>query len=171
MAAMLLAFVSLHGHAQPNLEHAVKATFLYKFAAFIEWPPETFASATSPLVLCLLGSDPVSRLADEAAIGQTIDAHPVVVRHLADVSRGADCHVLYVASLQEETAAGRIERLRGMPILTVTDGAREGRAGVVNFVIADNRVRFEVDLEAAALQRLTVSSKLLSLAVRVRPRS
>ena len=40
-----------------------------KFASFIEWPPETFASTTSPLVLCLLGSDPVSRLADEAAAG------------------------------------------------------------------------------------------------------
>jgi YfiR/HmsC-like len=41
--------------------------------------------------------------------------------------------------------------------------------GVVNFVLRDNRVRFEIDENAASEDGLTISSKLLQLAVRVRP--
>jgi len=57
-------------------------------------------------------------------------------------------------------------------VLTITDAPADARdTGIINFVIRDNRVRFEIDLDAAARNQLTISSKLLSLATKVRARS
>ncbi len=63
--------------------------------------------------------------------------------------------------------------MKGAPILTVTDSSMRGPGskGVIDFVIKDNRVRFDIDDQAAAKNGLNISSKLLSLAVAVRPRS
>jgi hypothetical protein len=54
-------------------------------------------------------------------------------------------------------------------VLTVTDAAPSGVHGIVNFVLLDDRVRFEIDLGQAARNGIAISSKLLSLAVTVQP--
>jgi hypothetical protein len=154
-----------------GVEFAVKATYLYKFAPFVEWPASAFASPADPFVLCLAGTDRVTELAEEAARGQVVDRRPIVVRHLATVTAETRCHILYVA-LRGAAAVAALERVRGTPVLTVTDAARDPRAqGIVNFVIEGNRVRFEIDLGAAAENHLVVSSKLAALALRVRTKS
>jgi hypothetical protein len=149
-----------------SLEFAVKATFLHKFAGFVEWPESAFASSDSPFALCVAGGDPVSRLIDQAAAGQSYGAHPSEVRHIAQPSAVAACHALYVAGMPADAIEAYLRAARGRPVLTVTDDAASRRAqGMVNFVVRDNRVRFEIDLDLAAMHRLVVSSKLASLAL------
>jgi hypothetical protein len=170
--ACVPAFAPAAASAQaPAVEHAVKATFLYKFAPFIEWPPGTFGSTSEPLVICVIGSDGVTDLVDEAVKGQAIGGHVINVVHLPASALDARCHILYVA-LRGPGAARVLEHVRGLPVLTVTDGASGADAqGIVNFVVQDNRVRFEIDLRAAAENHLVISSKLLNLATRVSPKS
>ena len=61
--------------------------------------------------------------------------------------------------------------LRGVGVLTVTDtGGETADAGIINFVVKDNRVRFGVDDEAATENGLVISSRLLTLAIYVRPK-
>ena len=55
-----------------GIEHAVKATYLYKFAPFVEWPAGAFRFPSDPLVICIVGTDAVGSLVDEAATGQTV---------------------------------------------------------------------------------------------------
>jgi hypothetical protein len=149
-----------------SLEFAVKATFLHKFAGFVAWPESAFASSGSPFVLCVAGADPVSELIDEAAAGQSYRTHPIEVRHIGQPSAVAACHALYVAGMSPDAIEAYLRAARGKAILTVTDNAASRAAkGMVNFVVRDNRVRFEIDLDLAAINRLTVSSKLASLAL------
>lgn len=154
----------------PAVEYAVKATDLYKFAPFVEWPPGALAPY-DPLVLCVIGRDRVADLVDEAVKGQTAVGHTIHVVHVQGAAlRDAHCNILYVA-LRGAEAAKALEIVRGEPVLTITDAEEEPRAtGVVNFVVIDNRVRFEIDLRAAAANHLVISSKLLSLAIRVTQR-
>jgi hypothetical protein len=94
-----------------------------------------------------------------------------VVRHLDALGRNQDCEIVFAAGSDAQPVAAILAAVRGMPVITVTDGVRDPRAkGIINFVIVDNRVRFEIDDQAAAENGLTISSKLLSLAVYVRPR-
>jgi hypothetical protein len=169
IAACLSALVPARAMAQSGtVEYAVKATYLYKFAPYVEWPDGTFRSPSDPLVLCIAGVDAVGNLIDEAARGQTVAGHAVAVRHIIAPTRDSGCHILYVAASQRDRAAA-LKIVRGSPVLTVTDAAPDaGAHGIVNFVIEGNRVRFEIDLNAAAENHLVISSKLLNLAVRVR---
>jgi hypothetical protein len=153
------------------LEYAVKATYLYKFAPFVDWPADAFASPSSPFDLRIAGDDPFRDALDAAVSDQRIGERRIVVRRLALTDRPAGCHILFLGGANPHAAAAALSAVSGAPVLTITDGAQEPAAkGVVNFVVQANRVRFEIDDLAAAAHRLTISSKLLNLALNVRSR-
>jgi hypothetical protein len=175
IAALVLSALALDGplaDAAPaqTLEFPVKATFIYKFAGFVDWPAASFESASSPVTICVLGSDPVAVLIDQAAAGQQVGERAIAVKHLQTFSRDSGCHILYVGA--NFPAADAVNAARGMAVLTIADSARGETVGsIVTFVVQDNRVRFDIDDAAAAQNGLAISSKLLSLARAVRPRS
>lgn len=160
------------------LEQAVKATYLYKFTPFVEWPPRVHLSSTSPYTLCVVDGTggggegaAVGDILDRAVAGQTLGDRGFAVRRLARMEADAHCHLLYLGPADPQAAAEALDLVRGKPVLTVTDAARDPQIkGIVNFVIREGRVRFEIDNRAAAESGLAVSSKLLNLAVAVRGR-
>jgi hypothetical protein len=172
--AALLYLVPI-GHAfavTPALESEVKATFLYKFTSFVDWPADAFGSPQDPLTICIIGDDEVARVIDRAAAGQRSGGHPILVRHLDRIQRQSRCQVLYAAPSQRQTMTQALEAVRGRPVLTITDQAGSPAVmGMITFVVEDNRVRFDIDDQAAATAGLTISSRLLILARTVIPRS
>jgi hypothetical protein len=184
VTAWLVVFMAgLAAHAQSHLaqsqlaqsgslEYAVKATYLYKFGPFVEWPGAAFESPSSAINLCVVGDDPFGEILDQAVSGQRIGERPVAVRRLRTVGRESGCHIMYVAGSDAQSVAEILDTVRGTPVLTITDSAQDARAkGIIHFVIHDNRVRFEIDDYAAAGNGLMISSKVLSLALSVRPRA
>jgi hypothetical protein len=152
--------------AQSPLELAIKATDLYKFAAFVDWPANAFAGPTDPAVLCVAGDDPFGPLLDQAVRGQRIGARPIMVVRLDRVEKGVACNVLFVAPSRRQPPAEALDKVRGQPVLTVTDSADGAARGMIDFVLKDARVRFRIDPRAAERGGLAISSKLLSLAVK-----
>jgi hypothetical protein len=149
---------------------AVKAAFLYKFEPFVTWPAQALVAPDSPFDLCVVGNDPFGALLDRAVDGQKTAGHAIAVVRLKSVSADAHCQMLYIAGADPAAARQAEAAVAGAPVLTVTDGVTDPSAkGMINFVIADNRVRFEIDAAAARQSGLDISSKLLSLAVSVRP--
>jgi hypothetical protein len=149
-------------------EAAIKAAFLYKFGFYIEWPESAFAASDSPINICVLGPDPFGAVLDDVVKGKKIGNRPVSVHRIGALSPESRCHIVY---LSEGAAAQSPAALRASDVLTVTDtGSRAGGVGIINFVIKDNRVRFDIDDAAAASAGLTISSRLLTLALEVKPR-
>lgn len=154
-----------HLHAQESLASAIKATFLLKFSPFITWrqtlPPDSFT-------VCVLGNSPVTNLLRQAAAGQTVDQRPVGVRELSAATASTGCQELYLPGGDPQSIAAALAAVHGAPILTVTDGQTDPTAkGIINFVLNSGHVRFEVDLSAATTNGISISSKLLSIAVSV----
>jgi hypothetical protein len=147
-----------------SIEYQIKAAYLAKFVPFVEWPPGALAPG-APITVCVAGDDPFGPAL--AALGrQMVGDHPVVPRRLARVEAGAACHVLYVRTSRAQPVAEALAAVRGAPVLTVTDAAaHDGAKGILHFVVAQNRVRFEVNAAAAETARLSISSKLQSLAL------
>jgi hypothetical protein len=167
LATLLLATATRPALAASPLEVAIKATDLYKFAAFVEWPPSAFAGPSDPAVVCVEGDDPFGPVLDQAARGQKLGERPIVVMRLDHVDRGAPCHILFVAPSRRQPAAEALDRVRGQPVLTVTDEAGDPNArGMIDFVLKGDRVRFRIDPRMAERSGLQISSKLLSLAVK-----
>jgi hypothetical protein len=164
--AGLLIAIPAHS-ADRSLEYSVKATFLYKFAFFVEWPQGSFARESSPFNVCVVGPDPFAGRIQEAVSGQSVGRHPIVLRQLAKAEPQSDCHVMFVSGSGMQSIAEALEAVSGTATLTVTDSAIGSTAGIMHFVIVDDRVSFDIDNAAAAKNHLAISSKLLALARRV----
>ncbi|HYC75054.1 YfiR family protein [Brevundimonas sp.] len=149
--------------AQTSLEYSVKANYLVRFAAFVEWPAQSFATSQSPVVICVVGRDPFNGALDRAVRGQTAHGRALAVRRPDTAEAAAGCHILYVGR-----GGGGMVRDGQRPVLRVTDGNVSSDRGMIHFVIDDDRVRFHIDLQAASRSRLSISSRLLNLALSVR---
>ena len=149
-----------------DLELAVKATYLYKFAPFVMWP-QAALGGDEPLVICLQGSDPFGAVMDRAVAGQRLGAHPMVVRRLSRIDRSSGCNIAYVGGSSSQSASQALAAVEAAPVLTVTDAARGPARGIVHLVLEGGKVRFAVNTARAQAAGLEISSKLLALAVQV----
>lgn len=167
-AAMLFAGAPAFAQAS---EQAVKAAFIPKFIRYIGYPPTSQPGAGQPYYLCVIGRDPFGVLIDRAAASEVIDGHAVAIRRFANIESGAvaGCNIAFVAGVTDAATAQMVEGLKRQPVLTVTD-ARTGHArGMIHFSVVDGRVRFMIDQGSATARGLTISSRLLALAVEVKP--
>ena len=154
-------------------EYLIKAGFIFNFAKFVEWPTSAFAQPDSPIVIGILGTDPFGTIIDQIVQDKKIGARGFVVKRLkwgSDVKDLKDCKILFVSASEKAHMDELLQIVKGLPVLTVgeTPGFAE-RGGVIRFVLEDNRVRFEVNVEAAHQAELTISSRLLTLARIIQP--
>ena len=166
LAALVLGdFSGAAALGQAVDEYRVKAAFLYNFAKFVEWPPQAFPSASTPLAICVLGPNPFGRSLEEAVDGKIVDDRKLVVRQFADIRQVAGCHILFVSSPERKFLRAILADLRESGVLTVGETAGfTAEGGVITLQLEGDRVRFEINLDAAGRQKLLISSKLLSLA-------
>jgi hypothetical protein len=77
--------------------------------------------------------------------------------------------LVFISEISSEQLGATLALLHRLPVLTVSDmhGFTE-LGGIIEFRIIDNKVRFDINLNAAESAGLTISSKLLSLATRFR---
>ncbi len=166
------AAAQAQNHVEPRREASeleLKAVYLLKFGDFVQWPATAFAAADAPLVIAVAGADALAAVLEPLAQQKRLDGRSVMVRRLKRSEAWAGAHILFVANGELERLAGAQEGLRAASVLTVTDSGQASQAaGIVNFVVRDNRVRFEIDAEAAEAARLRISSKVLALAVSVK---
>lgn len=171
LCVALFAAVALPARAgDPPVELQVKAAYLYKFATYVEWPDGAFVRAGSPFVIGVAGSDDVVALLTRIVAGRTVDGHPVEVRR---VERGAPLdglHMLY-ATGERALVSEILAEARGHAVLTVTDSEQAFAQGsMINFVIAENKLRFEVALRRVNGVRLRISARMLAAAHKVETR-
>lgn len=169
---MLMTPPGIAAPPQPTaLDSQVKAAFLPKFVSYVNWPSGTLGPAGEPVVLCVIGRDPLGRALDIAAASQRVDQREIQVRRL-DSTTGADrCKVAFLGGSERQSTAVMLEALRGQPILTVTDTSLGAGRGIVHFAVKDGRVRFHIDDALAARNNLSLSARLLSLALSVKSRT
>jgi hypothetical protein len=167
--AILSLGVAAPTRAEPSLELAVKATYLYKLAPFVNWPAQAFVAPNAPLTICVQGADPFGALLDQAASGQAVDGHPVAVRRVARLDATSGCQIAFVAGGPAQTQAQALSAVDGAPVLTVTDEARGGAPkSIVHLLLDAGKVRFSIDAAQADRNGVAISSKLLALAVAVK---
>jgi hypothetical protein len=148
-------------------EAAVKAAFVCKFAAYVEWPPQAFDQPGNPIVIGVLASVPMADEVAHAARGQTIGGRPLAVRRLGPADSLAGLHVLYVARTHAARLPETLAAARAGPVLTVTESNDGEATGMINFVVVDNKVRFDVAPHVAEASDLRVSARMLGVARRV----
>jgi len=66
--------------ATSEVEDQLKATYLYKFIAYIQWPPSVSAQAGAPLIIGVIGADGVAGDLRTLLSDHPISSHSVEVK-------------------------------------------------------------------------------------------
>jgi hypothetical protein len=150
----------------PLPEEAVKAEFVLRFAAYVEWPEQI--APDGHFKIAVLGAGEIGRRLQNLAEGRYVMNRPVQVRRITNVRDAGDAQVLYVGADRRDSLRQILAPLAGESVLVISDEEDALESGsTINLRMADRHVRFEVSLAAARQARLKISSELLALAVRV----
>jgi len=146
----------------------VKAAFLYNFLNFVEWPERHSTVSNALITLCILGNDPFGNVMngfkDRQAAGKK-----VVVTQLRSTSGISDCQAVFISGSEKGDVESIAKLANRLNILTIGDTERFAQKGVIiNMFLEDNKVRFEINIDAAKHAGLRIDARLLNLATIVR---
>lgn len=166
IVACLLALAATAAAQSPRApEYEVKAAFLYNFAKFVDWPPRAFPDSSTPLRICVLGRDPFGDILSRAVRGKSVSGRPISSQPVQSSADARPCHILFIGSSDPAFLKQALAPLHDLPMLTVGESKDFlPLGGMINFVLEQDRVRFEINLTAAERHHLKLSSKLLSVA-------
>lgn len=147
-------------------EYALKAAFLYQFSKYVTWPEppaDTFD-------ICVLGQDPFGRRLDETLEKRTANGRPLAARRIHAPPKSGACRIVFVSRSEGPQLARVIAALEGQPTLTVSDlSGFPGRGGMIHLKLVEDRIKLEINPDAAERVGLKIRSELLRLAEVVRP--
>jgi len=148
--------------APPTAEHQLKAVYLFNFGQFVEWPAKAFESADAPLVIGILGDDPVGDTIETVVRGESLQGRRLVIRRFASPAELGPCHILFIGRGEAAKLDETLASIRGRSVLTVTDiDGAERRGAVIALFNESNRIRMRINVAAAKAGNLVISSKLL----------
>lgn len=182
ITVLTIHFVTLtsqvYAESSSSREYQVKAAFLYSFINFIDWPKEKMKDDNDePILMGIIGKDPFGD-AFEPIKNKLVKGKRVVVRRfkgfneiknsIDEIDTLGKCHLLYICPSEKGNNHRIIEIAQKNSILTVgdTESFLEDD-GIINFIMEENKVRFEINNNAAEKSKLNIRSKLLRLAKRV----
>ena len=119
----------------------------------------------SPLTYCTIGVDPFDGALDATLNGKTIGARSFRVLHFQQPQDIRGCQILFIGAGEQKRFPAVLAVLKGNPVLTVGEAehfVEDG--GMIGFLLEENKIRFEINLEAAEYAKLRLSSRLLALA-------
>lgn len=171
-AAVLLALLggvdSLAADTVSASAEEVRAAMVQHLTLFVGWPPWKMDAGHPQFYVCLLGDDAIGPSLENAFRNKAVDSKPVVVQHIEATGKLDACHVLYLGAGSKKQFQRELPALEQAAVLTVSElPVKDVPGQVVGFPAQSDHVRIEINLRAAQRSNLTISSKLLHLAILV----
>jgi hypothetical protein len=146
-------------------EYTVKAAYLFNFAKFVEWPPNSLAPIEGAFVIGVVGEDPFDGALDRIIENKKLHNHPLVLRRFKRGDEVKTCHLLFISSSENDHLEEIVKAVHGASVLLVGENEKFlDRGGMINFFLESQTVKFSINLPATERAGLKLSSKLLSLA-------
>ena len=146
-------------------EYEIKAAFLFNFAKFAEWPPETMQDTDGSFVIGILGKDPFKDALEQTIGDKTVRGSSIQIRRFRRLENLQPCHILFISESEMGILPAILRRIADQSILTVSDmPGFASHGGMINLYTENNKVRFMIHTQAVERAGLILSAKLLNLA-------
>ena len=140
-----------------------KSVFTLSFIRYIGWPEE---AKQGDFVIGVLKDREVANWLKSLSKGKKFGYQNVVIKEFKSPSEISDCQVLYVSDMvnMSKYASTIIDKVGGKNTLIITEknGATK-YGGMINFVIKDDKLKFEIKKDNASKFGLPISSKLSAM--------
>lgn len=157
--------MSLSIQAADDTPSKIKATFIYNFTKYIEWPP---SYKQGNFIIGIVGNTPLFKDLSIMAATKKAGSQPFEIQSFPNVSAISKCHLLFVASDNAANIKEITNKIKGYSTLIVAEKPGCAKAGAaINFVIQENKQRFELNKANAEKYNLKIGSSLAGLAILV----
>jgi hypothetical protein len=142
-------------------ESNLKAAFIYNFTKYIDWGKNNDKRV---FVIGILGDSPIANSLEQIAKDNTVNNKPIVVHILDRPSQAADCDILFISRNNRFSLNSILDRA-GKGVLTISEQPGYAEQGTAfNFIIVNNKLKFEANLKSISSAGLKAGSQLLKLA-------
>jgi hypothetical protein len=156
---------SARGDGPPDRAAQLKAAFIYNFAQFVEWPGGAFGGPNAPFVMGVVADGGFAGTLEQVVKGKTAGKREIVVKYFANAGEVQRCQILFIGGAERASMPDLFRRAANDNMLTIGDlDGFTSAGGMVRFLTEDNRLRFEVNQEAASAAQLKFGAQLLKLA-------
>jgi len=174
---VLVAAPRVRADSEKSKEYQIKAAFLYNFINFVDWPKEKVTDSNNLITIGIIGTDPFGKAFEPLKNKQAKGKKVIIKRFISlkeseksdnQIQAIRKCHLLFVCRSEKQQLRKIINIVKDHSVLLVgdmNDFLESG--GIVNFVIENQKVRFEINNNAAKQAKLNIRSKLLRLAKKV----
>ena len=161
-AVVMLAAMCASAQAQSVAAPELKAAFLLNFAKFTHW---SGLQADEVLALCVIDDDRVGDALTQSVRGQTIEGRALAVRRPKADGPIQTCHLLFVPGSDPRKVLTKIDRVKELPVVTVSDARGFAESGGMIELFEENgKMRFSINVETVHRSGVKLSSRLLDLA-------
>lgn len=179
---VLLLAAQSRAESSSSREYQIKAAFLYNFIMFVDWPPEKMGGSADPIIIGIIGKDNFEDAFEPIKDKQAKDRKVIIKRFKGleelkkdqatfnqEIEAIRKCHLLFICRSEEKVVKEITDLVKDNNVLTVGDMPKflEAGGGIINFVLEEQKVRFEINGTAAKEAKLQIRSQLLRLATRV----
>jgi YfiR/HmsC-like len=155
-----------YGAKQGAKEYVAKAAFIYNFTKFVEWEKE---SVGPTFVIGVIGESDIYKPLRSVAETKKVSNKKIEVLKFEDLTELSTCQILFVP---EGTSQKKLQECISSKFTKKTLVITEKRGSLsygsgINFLMIDNRIKFEVNIGALNRANIKASSQLLKLAQNV----
>lgn len=161
-----MAFTSLSFQQQQNFDPnaKVKAVFLYNFTKYFKWPEKM---KTGNFVIHVVGpNNSLSQELNKMATSKQVGNQKLEVKTSTTIEAGEPAQIIFLLNESSDMLKEITSKFKGKGSLIVTEKPGLARAGAaINFIVAENKQRFEYSENNAKKAGLVTGDGLNSLAI------
>ncbi len=163
LSFILLYFFSATVMAQTGKQEAnLKAVFIYNFTKYIDWDTSRLENH---FIIGVVGSSDITGPLMEIARQNTVNNKKIIIQSFSKPEDIGDCQILFIPRKNPFSLSSILDKC-GKGVLTVSEEDNFAKKGVAfNFVVINDKLKFEANLKALYLAGLKASSQLLKLAI------
>jgi serine phosphatase RsbU (regulator of sigma subunit) len=167
--AVGLIFMLNNAKSQGGFDNPTRALYIFDLAKYIDYGPG-FADSSSFKIGVLYAPDDIDFVREMGKLAKTrniIQGKPLTLTGFLDLEKLTHVQVLYV----NKTSGFNLEKVKtkiaGKQTMLITEGY-EFRESMMNFIIVDNRPRYDINDEYIKKEKMSVNQLLLESAVKTK---
>ncbi|HEU5053045.1 MAG TPA: YfiR family protein [Hanamia sp.] len=161
---VLLSCTGIHVSAQDATQEAnLKAAFIYNIAKYIDWGG--YNNRNEFIIGVVGNSSKVIIPLQEIAKNRTIANKRIVIVTIDNLAQIKDCDIVFISKESPFSLSSILSRLAPGELTISESKGYASRGTDFNFVIVDQRLKFEANLKAISSSGLKAGSQLLKLAI------
>jgi len=144
-----------------QVNYKVHSLFIYKFTQYVEWP-----TTTGDFIIGVVGNSPIISELEAVAANKKAGTRTIILKKLSADADFSSCNMLFISEESSKKFKDIMLKTSSKPILIITEKDGLGKKGsCVNFIIVDERIKFEINKAAIESQGLKISNDILKLAI------